>query len=155
MEYIEIVRKPFIVEAVEVTTENIEEIAKLVGELRFKDDKPYIQVNRNVVPGVYRVHPGYWMTRMGDNIRCYNKRVFASQFCLTTPDIVQWVSYIGENGKTPASLSDAAEPAVVGEYGRIVDSSNAETVGEVLQNEEEVSLTHHNVEVVVNGGDGH
>lgn len=98
MEFVKHVRKPFIVEAVEITNENIAEIALLVGTLREESGgRPYIHVNRNVVPGVLKVRPGYFMTRMGDNIRCYNRRVFMIQFCENTPEIENWVTYINEN----------------------------------------------------------
>lgn len=112
MVYETFVRKPFLVEAVEVTEENLEEIAKLVGELRTKDGKPFIQVNRNVVPGVVRVHPGYMMTRFGDNLRCYNKRVFASQFAPNTPAIEEWVNFINTKAEEPqeAVQGAVAEP---------------------------------------------
>lgn len=81
MEFTEFVRKPFVVEAVEVTEENIADVAEFVGTLRTKDDgTPYIQVDRRLIPNIYRVYPGFWMTRMGDNIRCYSKRIFEEQF---------------------------------------------------------------------------
>lgn len=94
LEFEEYVRKPFLVEVVRITRDNIEEIAEIIGELCYEGSKPYIKVNKNVVPGINRVHVGYYMTRMGDNIRCYNKRVFASQFCPSDPEIVNWVNYI-------------------------------------------------------------
>lgn len=109
MEYTKFVRKPFIVDVVEVTLENIEEIAKMVGELRYKDDQPFIQVNRNVVPGVVRVFPGFYMTLMGDNIRCYSKKVFAQQFSPNTPEIENWVNYINEPPKN-VGVTDTVEP---------------------------------------------
>lgn len=75
------VRKPFTVDAVEITKENIAEVAELVGTLCHKDNgEPYIQVNRRIVPNIFRVYPGFWMTKMGDNIRCYSKRIFHEQF---------------------------------------------------------------------------
>lgn len=95
MEFTTFVRKPFVVEAVEITKENIAEVAELVGTLREKDNgQPYIQVDRRLVPNVFRVYPGFWMTRMGDNIRCYSKRIFEEQFTQSTPDIKTWVESI-------------------------------------------------------------
>ncbi len=97
MEFAQFVRKPFVVEAVEVTEENIEEVSEFVGTLRKKDDgTPYIQVDRRLIPNVFRVFPGFWMTRMGDNIRCYSKRVFNDQFTEVTPDIQSWVTFMTE-----------------------------------------------------------
>lgn len=95
MDFKTFVRKPFTVEAVEVTKENIEELAPLIGTLRSKDDgTPYIQVDRRLVPNIYRVYPGFWMTKMGDNVRCYSKRIFHEQFAQSTPDIDNWVKFM-------------------------------------------------------------
>lgn len=108
MEFDTFVRKPFTVEAVEVTTDNIDDIAEFVGTLRKKENgTPYIQVNRRLVPNIIRVYPGFWMTKMGDNIRCYSKRAFEEQFVLTTPNIESWVEYMNRD---PAL--DEAAPAV-------------------------------------------
>lgn len=97
MEFTTFVRKPFRVEAVEVTAENISDIAGFVGTLRHKDNgTPYIQVDRRLVPNVFRVYPGFWMTKMGDNIRCYAKRVFEEQFIANTDEINQWVNFMNE-----------------------------------------------------------
>jgi hypothetical protein len=107
MEFTTFVRKPFTVEAVEVTRENIEELAPLIGTLHKKDNgTPFIQVNRRLVPNVFRVYPGYWVTKMGDNVRCYAKRVFFDQFTEHTEEIGKWVDYLNDDG--------AEEPAVVG-----------------------------------------
>jgi len=146
MEYEKYVRKAFLVDVVVVTQENIYEISKLVGELREENGKPYIQVNNNVVPGIKRVHIGYYMTRMGDNIRCYNPRVFKSQFCPNTPEIEQWVVYI----------KDAIVKQEVGAFGRVTEvvetpteelpqpeiqesTGNTDVSDDVLTNPEEVA----------------
>ncbi len=98
MEFNTFVRKPFMVEAVEVTEENIAAIAEFVGTLREKDNGTlYIQVDRRLVPNIYRVFPGFWMTRMGDNIRCYSKRIFVEQFTENTPDINIWVEFMNSD----------------------------------------------------------
>lgn len=97
MDFTTFVRKPFMVEAVEITVENISEIAPLVGKLRTREDgTPYIQVNRKVVPSVFQVFPGYWMTKMGDNIRCYSPTVFPKQFAESTAEIEAWVKFMNE-----------------------------------------------------------
>jgi hypothetical protein len=88
METAKFVRKPFVVEAVEVTTENIAEIAELVGALRENENgTPYIHVDRRLVPNIYRVYPGFWLTKMGDHIRCYSKKIFKAQFVETTQEL--------------------------------------------------------------------
>lgn len=98
MEFTTFVRKPFMVEAVEVTEENIADIAKFVGDLRKNDDGThYISVNRLLFPNLFKVSPGFWMTRMGDNVRCYSKTVFRKQFIQTTPEIDKWFNGLGDH----------------------------------------------------------
>jgi hypothetical protein len=105
------VRKPFTVEATEVTRENIAEIAELVGVLREKDDgTPYIQVDRRLVPNIFRVYPGFWMTRMGDNIRCYSKRIFRDQFIVNTPDIDVMVKSLNKDENRNVYEVKVAQP---------------------------------------------
>lgn len=107
LEFTTFVRKPFTVEAVEITLENIEQIAEFVGEIQYKGDGvPFIKVNRRLVPNVLKVHPGFWMTRMNDNIRCYSKKIFLEQFAEHTVDIQKWVDFMNGN-------------VDVGEYGRV------------------------------------
>lgn len=117
MELKPFVRKPFLVEAIEITEENIAEIAEHVGTLKFKEDgSPFIHVNTKKVPNVYRVYPGFWMTKMGNNVRCYTKKIFTEHFVETTPEINTWVQYIStvqqqqqEETFTTASLTEVSE----------------------------------------------
>lgn len=98
MDFTTYVRKPFSVEAVEITVDNIEEVASFIGTLRHKDNgQPYIQVNPRLIPNIYRVYPGFWMTKMGDNVRCYSKRIFNEQFVESTDEIESWVQYLNGN----------------------------------------------------------
>lgn len=95
MEFVTFVRKPFIVEAVEVTEENIAELAEMIGTLRQKENgTPYIAVNRRLVPNLFRVYLGFWVTKMGDNVRCYSKRIFTQQFIESTSEVSEWVKYL-------------------------------------------------------------
>lgn len=81
MEFTAFVRKPFEVEALEITKENIDEVAKLVGDLSFKDDgSPYIQVDKEKVRNMFRVYVGDYLTKMDGSIRCYSRKVFHDQF---------------------------------------------------------------------------
>lgn len=112
MEFTTFVRKPFVVEAVEVTEENIAEVAELIGTLRQKENgTPFIQVNRRLVPNLFRVYIGFWVTQMGDNVRCYSRRVFTQQFVETTPEVDEWVTYLNEGAtvETPVFL-DVSDP---------------------------------------------
>lgn len=103
MDFISFVRKPFAVEAVEVTAENIAEVAKYVGDLREKEDgTPYILVDRRLVPNVFRVYPGFFMTKMGENVRCYSRKIFKEQFTLLTDDIKPWLEFMENKEKASA-----------------------------------------------------
>lgn len=95
MDFTSFVRKPFTVEAVEVTLENIEEVAKFVGDLKEKEDgTKYILVDRRLVPNVYKVYPGFFMTKMGENVRCYSRKIFNEQFIHKTPEMDPWLEFM-------------------------------------------------------------
>lgn len=98
MDFTTFVRKPFVVEAVEVTVENIHELSELIGTFHdFEGDTPpYIRVNSDLVPNVSSVHLGYWVTRMGrgtKNIRCYSAKIFKEQFIEMSPEVEGWVRF--------------------------------------------------------------
>lgn len=98
MEYTKFFRKPFVVEAVQVTEENINEIAEFVGTICKKDDgTPYIQVDRRLIPNVFRVYPGFWVTRLNDNIRCYSSKIFNQQFSNMTDEAQTWIDFLSDH----------------------------------------------------------
>lgn len=102
MDFNEFVRKPFIVEAMEITKDNIEEVAKFIGDIEENaDGSKFIRVDKNLVPNVTRVFPGFYMTRMGDYIRCYSRRVFFEQFTPLTGDIQKWVTFLEKTTPIP------------------------------------------------------
>jgi len=81
MEFTKFVRKPFVVEGLEITRENIADVARFIGELREVEGlAPYIIVDERYVPNVDRVYIGYFMTKMGSNVRCYSRNIFRKQF---------------------------------------------------------------------------
>lgn len=94
MDFTQFIRKPFLVEAVEVTRENIHELSPLIGVFGEDENGPYIEADREKVPTVYRVTPGYWVTKMGKNIRCYSSRVFGEQFIEMTPTLESFMNEI-------------------------------------------------------------
>jgi hypothetical protein len=97
LQFKDFVRKPFVVEAVEITAENIEEIAKIIGEIEEKEDGTLsIKVDRRLMPNLFRVEIGFYMTRMGDHVRCYNRKVFFRQFATMTPEIKTWVDFMSK-----------------------------------------------------------
>lgn len=104
MEFTTFVRKPFVVEAVEVTAENLQEVAKHIGDVREKEDgTPYILVDRRLVPNIFKVYPGFFMTKMGDNVRCYSRKIFMEQFVEMNDSIQPWVDFM--NGKDEKETS--------------------------------------------------
>lgn len=80
MKFEHYIRKPFTVEAVEITRENIDEVAELIGETREKDGVPFIAINRRLVPNIHRAYLGWFVTKLGDNFRCYSPKVFNAEF---------------------------------------------------------------------------
>lgn len=108
MDYKTFVRKPFTIEAVQITNDNLDEVAEMIGTVVEEDGVRYIQVDkkdgkgRPVVPNVTRVSPGFWLTRIGKNIRCYKSSVFKNQFTESTPNIQEWVDSLNGRGKKEA-----------------------------------------------------
>lgn len=97
------IRKPFRVSAVEITRENIREVADMIGEFREDDSGPYIEADPEKVPTVNRVIPGYWVTQMGKNIRCYSPKAFHEQFAEMTPSLDRLMRKVDETTKEPIS----------------------------------------------------
>ena len=99
MEYTTYVRKPFTVEAVEITDDNIEQLAKYIGDLEKDDDGTvYILVDRRKVPNVQRVFVGFFMTKMGRQVRCYSRKIFNEQFMVKDATIEPWLEFL-DGGK--------------------------------------------------------
>jgi hypothetical protein len=104
MQFQTFVRKPFVVDAIEVTADNIADVAKYVGDLREDEDGTvYILVDRRLVPNVARVFPGFFMTKMGKNVRCYSRKIFKDQFIVQTDEIKPWVDFMAGNGPPGSS----------------------------------------------------
>jgi hypothetical protein len=82
------VRRPYAVEAVEVTEENFDMIAEMTGTKKVKQDGTvYIETDRHLVPNVFRIYPGFLLTRMDGNLRAYSARTFEGMFCENTPEL--------------------------------------------------------------------
>lgn len=81
MEFLPYIRKPFRVEAIEVTRENIHEISLMTGDLVEEEgQEPYIQVDRKKVVNLFRIKVGFMLTRMGSNLRAYTREAFDETF---------------------------------------------------------------------------
>lgn len=98
LEYQTYVRKPFTVEATEVTRENISDVAPLVGKLvETEGETPFIDVDPKLVPHVSRVFPGFFLTKMGKRIHCYSPKAFRAQFADADEHNLNWVKYLNGN----------------------------------------------------------
>ena len=88
MEFKAYSRKPFNVEAVQITDETFDDVFDMIGkEIKTSaDGDKVIVIDRRIVPTVTRAFKGFWVTRMGDNIRCYPDKVFTEQFEVTSED---------------------------------------------------------------------
>ena len=80
MEFTTYVRKPFSIDAVIITEENMKEVAKLIGRVRQKDGVKYIALDPRQFPTIHRAYVGWYLTRFEDSYRCYSPKVFKSQF---------------------------------------------------------------------------
>lgn len=107
MEFNSYVRKPFRVEAVQITAENIDEAAKFIGTVCEEENgSKYILVDRRMVPNVYKVTVGFWMTRMGKNVRCFPEFIFKSQFVNVTEDIEIFLTQLNATDDTPGGFPE-------------------------------------------------
>jgi hypothetical protein len=114
MDFVTYVRKPFTVEATQVTLDNIHELARSIGDVREEEDgTPYILVDPRLVPNVPKVHLGYYVTKMQKNVRCYSKKVFHDQFTELTDEIAPWVEWMESHGSTDKPEVPETESEVV------------------------------------------
>jgi hypothetical protein len=101
MDFTTYVRKPFVVQAVEVTPDNIHKVAKYIGDVREREDgTAYILVDSRLVPNVERGYPGFFMTKMGENVRCYSRKIFREQFVEEDEQIAEWLDKIEDQSNT-------------------------------------------------------
>jgi hypothetical protein len=102
MEFTEHIRRPFKVEAVQITKDNIEEIASMIGELKTKGDEKFILLDKRIVPSMNRAYVGWWVTRFNDNLRCYSNKIFTEQFMPYTEEWNGWFDEVpSESEETP------------------------------------------------------
>lgn len=105
MEFERYIRKPFTISAVEVTKDNIGELAELIGEgrTRQKDNgDPYFVTNGSLIrnKAINRVELGYWITKLNDEFRIYKPGVFKRIFWDVTPERERLFSLLQEQDRT-------------------------------------------------------
>lgn len=109
LDYEIFVRAPFKIEAVEVTDENIYDIAEMLGSKIFSDTRTgniFIGVDHEQMPGIYRIYAGFWVTRMGHRFRAYSQQRFLKEFVKLTDGVQGWVKMAeGEVERSIASVT--------------------------------------------------
>lgn len=75
-------RKPFRVEAIKITEDNIDEIGDLIGEVKIhtRTGAKFIATNPKIVSEVGYVYIGWYLTRYKNKYRCYKPVVFEKEF---------------------------------------------------------------------------
>lgn len=76
------VRKPFEVEAVEVTEENIEDVAEWCQGTLMSDNRPFIKVRvaRALNERQTKAYPGDWVLYAGTGFKVYTPKAFHKTF---------------------------------------------------------------------------
>ena len=74
------VRRPFQVQAFEITRDNIAELAPHVGELCDDNGNPFIKSDKKKVGNNFKVWPGFFATVLKGQVRCYSRKTFFDQF---------------------------------------------------------------------------
>jgi hypothetical protein len=125
------IRKPFRVEAVVITRENIEEIAPTIGKLRFKENgEPWVKADRNIIPNVRNVFIGFVLTDVHNNKRCYSPKAFAREFM---PATEEWLEYIQQLDTTEEETEVTHDPVDAGDI--TTGTEAAETPDELAMEE--------------------
>lgn len=113
MEFTEFVRRPFKVEAIKITDENINEIAALIGEIKVhpKTKEKFILLDKRIVPSMARAYVGWWVTRFNDNLRVYSNKIFQEQFTVCDEGWVTWFAIADENTEEAVAAENQAAAA--------------------------------------------
>jgi hypothetical protein len=74
-------RKTFLVQAVEITHENMDEVARHIGVVKQDRERGrFIEIDERIVPRFKRAYAGFYVTFVGEQIRVYTRRSFHSHF---------------------------------------------------------------------------
>jgi hypothetical protein len=93
------VRKSFDVAAIQITDENIAELAPFIVTLEQQENGRYIIiVDRKLIRNLDKVYSGYWLTKMGTTLRCYSQNAFAKHFVSLD---AKGGAYGGSDGTSP------------------------------------------------------
>ncbi len=115
MEYTEFVRVPFLVQAVQITEENFDDIFELIGKevKELPGGKRYILIDRRIIPNGHKAQIGGWVTSMNDKIRYYSKSAFEEQF--VERGNTEFEAFFASQKETDDILADADTMAAIAE----------------------------------------
>jgi len=100
-DFVPYLRRPFTVNAVQITDENIHEIVGIIGGVvrqKKEDDGSstlYIRVDRRVIPNIFKAYVGFWVTQLGSQYQCYSDKAFHSNFAAMTKDAKALMTKVG------------------------------------------------------------
>lgn len=115
-EFTDYVRKPFKIEAVQITDDNMDELCELVGkEVQSKGNTRYIVLNKRIIPNGFRAYVGWWVTQMGDQLRCYPNRIFHDQFTAMNEEWQDWFKDDIPHQESEPESNDDSIPVAVSE----------------------------------------
>jgi hypothetical protein len=84
MQFEDFARRPFVIEAVQITEDNIHDVCALIGhDVLTEDGRTFIVVNKRIVPQGRRAQIGWWVTRRDEEYRTYSEGSFRNQFIRT------------------------------------------------------------------------
>lgn len=112
LETFKYVRKPFDIDAVQVTTDNIQEVATWVdGEVRTDNLGQYVKVrvHRPLNDRQTKAYVGDWVLYAGTGYKCYTPKAFASSF-----ERVSDETTMIDPTKSKKSSSSAEDTEIVG-----------------------------------------
>lgn len=95
LETVKYVRKPFYIDAVQVTAENLADVAKWAdGDVRSDENAKYIhvRVHRPINDRQSKAYVGDWVLYAGTGFKVYTPKAFAQSFELAPDDAVPLVS---------------------------------------------------------------
>ena len=99
---------PFEVKAVEITDENIEEIATLIGEIEINEEgEKVIRTDKRVIKGFRTVPVGWFMSKVGRSFRIYKPLAFERTFELM-PEVLD----VGTNHAITVDLGMIENPNI-------------------------------------------
>lgn len=117
------VRRPFTVQAFEVTEDNLDKVAELINGKtgRKEDGTPFVNVPRGTIWNVPRIYVGFMITILDDKIHAYSPNSFPKQFAEYTSANSEWVEYM-QYEEASSSAEELPQPEDVLPDGQPVGS---------------------------------